>query len=194
MNKPCCVFAEYYISCVLLCVCWIMKWCTGEMNLPLRLRCVRWYYALNKPCGVFVGLWMMYGRDESAPTPAVCSLLYIYALNKPCGVFGGLWMIVGRDKSAPTPTVCSLYTFTQWINLVVCLLNIIYPVFCCVFVGLWNDVRARWICPYAYGVFALYIYAMNKPCCVFAGLWMMYGRDESAPTPYGVFVDIYIAQ
>ena len=82
--------------------------CTGEINLPLRLRGVRWYtfYAMNEPCGVFVGLWMMYGRDESPPTPAVCSL--ILAMNKPCGVFVGLWMIVGRDKSAPTPTECSL--------------------------------------------------------------------------------------
>ena len=33
---------------------------------------------------------MIVGRDESAPTPTVCSLLYIYALNKPCGVFVGL--------------------------------------------------------------------------------------------------------
>ena len=159
MNQPLrlrCVRCYRFTQWINLVVCLLdYEWCTGEINLPLRLRCVRWYYALNKPCGVFVGLWMMYGRDESAPTPAVCSLLYIYALNKPCGVFGGLWMIVGRDKSAPTPTVCSLYTFTQWINLVVCLLNIIYPVFCCVFVGLWNDVRARWICPYACGVFAV---------------------------------------
>ena len=103
--------------------------CTGEINLPLRLRCVCWYYALNKPCGVFVGLWMMCGRDESAPTPTVCSLLYIYAMNKLCGVFVGLWMMYGRGESAPT--VCSLiyiYAMNK-------------P--CCVFVGLWMIVRAR---------------------------------------------------
>ena len=84
------------------------EWCTGEITLPLRLRNVRWYYAMNKPCGVFVGLWMIVGRDESAPTPTVCSLLYIYALNKPCGVFVELWMMYGRDKSAPTSTECLL--------------------------------------------------------------------------------------
>ena len=31
---------------------------------------------------------MMYGRDESAPTPTEC--LLILAMNKPCGVFVGL--------------------------------------------------------------------------------------------------------
>ena len=64
------------------------EWLSGETNLPLRLRNVRWYtfYAMNEPCGVFVGLWMIVERDESAPTPAVCSLLYIYALNRPCGM------------------------------------------------------------------------------------------------------------
>ena len=57
-----------------------------------------------------------------------------------------------------------------------------------------NDVRARWICPYAYGVFAditqwinLVVCLLNiiYPlfCCVFVGLWMMYGRDKSAPMP-----------
>ena len=76
---------------------------------------------MNEPCGVFAGLWMMYGRDKSAPTPTVCLLLYIYALNKPCGVFVGLWMIVGRDESALTSTVCA--DIMQWINLVVCLLD-----------------------------------------------------------------------
>ena len=29
---------------------------------------------------------MMYGRDESAPTATVCSLI-LCAMNKPCGVF-----------------------------------------------------------------------------------------------------------
>ena len=137
----CGVFADimHWINLV---VCLLdYEWCTGEMNLPLRLRCVRWYYAMNKPCGVFVGLWMMYGRDKSAPTPTVCSLLYIYALNKPCGVFDGLWMMYGRDKSAPTPTVCRWYyalnkpcgvfaDITQWMSLAVCLLNILWTNMC----------------------------------------------------------------
>ena len=132
-----CVRCYRFTHWINLVVCLLdYEWCTGDMNLSLR--CVRWYYALNKPCDVFVGLWMMYGRDKSAPT------------------------------------VCSLYTFMQWINLVVCLLDYEWlsgamnlrlrlrcvcwyyalnkP--CGVFVGLWNDVRARWICPYAYGVFA----------------------------------------
>jgi len=135
-----CVCCYTFTQWINLVVCLLdYEWLSGEMNLPLRLRNVRWYYAmnkpcgvfvglwmivgrdesapavcrwyyaLNKPCGVFVGLWMMYGRDKSAPTPTVCSLLYIYALNKPCGVFDGLWMMYGRDKSAPTPTVCRWY-------------------------------------------------------------------------------------
>ena len=140
MNKPCGVFADI-TQWINLVVCLLYyEWLSGEMNLPLRLRYVRWYYALNKPCGVFVGLWMMYGRDESAPTPTVCR--WYYALNKPCGVFAGLWMMYGRDKFAPTSTECSL----------IYILRNDEP--CGVFVGLWMIVRARWICPYAYGVFA----------------------------------------
>ena len=80
------------------------------LNLPLRLRCVCWYYALNKPCGVFAGLWMIVGRDESAPTPTVCSLIYILrnewalwsvcwyiycAINKPYGIVRRILYIIG---------------------------------------------------------------------------------------------------
>ena len=149
MNKPCGVFAEYYISCVLLCVCWIMNDCTGEMNLPLRLRCVRCYTFTQ---------WI---------NLAVCLLDYEWLsgeMNQPLRLRCVRW-----------------YTFTQWINLVVCLLDyewlsgeINQPLRlrcvcwyyamnepCGVFVVLWNDVRARWICPYAYGVFAV-IYLCNE--------------------------------
>ena len=117
---------------------------------------------------------MMYGRDKSAPTPAVCSLLYIYAMNKPFGVFVGLWMIVGRDKFAPTSTVCSLILRNEWALWSVC--------------WIMNDVWARWISPY--GVFADIMQWMSLAVCLLY-YEMMYGRDESAPTPTGCSL-IYI--
>ena len=123
---------------------------------------------------------MMYGRDKSAPTPAVCSLLYIYAMNKPCGVFVGLWMIVGRDKSAPTSTVCSLIYIlrNEWALwsvrwYIYCAINKLYGMFAEYYtlqvlryldMFLFNDCRARWICPTPAVCSLLYIYAMNRPC------------------------------
>ena len=142
------------------------------MNLSLRLRCVRFYtftHWMNLVVCLLDYEWL-YGRDKSAPTSAVCSLLYIYALNEPCCVFVGLWMIVGRDKSAPTPAECSLiyiYAMNK-------------P--CCVFVGLWMMYGRDKSCPYAYGVFADIMQWINLVVCLLDYEWL-YGRDKSAPTP-----------
>jgi len=174
-----CVRFYIFMQWINLVVCLLdYEWLSGEINLPLRLRCVRWYYAMNEPCGVFVGLWMTYGRDESVPT--VCLLLYIYAMNKPCGVFVGLWMIVGRDKSAPTSTVCSLIYIlrNEWALwsvrwYIYCAINKLYGMFAEYYtlqvlryldMFLFNDCRARWICPTPAVCSLLYIYAMNRPC------------------------------
>ena len=95
------------------------EWCTGDMNLSLR--CVRWYYALNKPCDVFVGLWMMYGRDKSAPT--VCSLYtFMQWINLVVCLLDYEWCT--GEMNLPLRLRCvRFYTFTQWMNLVVCLLD-----------------------------------------------------------------------
>ena len=112
----------------------------------------------------------LYGRDKSAPTSTVCSLLYIYAMNKPCGVFVGLWNDVRARWICPY--VCGVFAdIMQWINLAVCLLD--YEMM----YGRDKSVPTPTECS------LLYIYAMNKPCGVFVELWMMYWRDKSAPTP-----------
>ena len=133
MNLPLrlrCVRCYTFTHWINFAVCLLdYEWLSGEMNLPLRLRNVRWYYAMNKPCGVFVGLW----NDVRARW--ICPYAY--------GVFADI---------------------TQWINLVVCLLNIIYPLFCCVFVGLWMMYGRDESVPTPTGCSLLYIYAMNIPC------------------------------
>ena len=92
----------------LWCVCWIMNDCTGEINLPLRLRCVRFYtftHWMNLVVCLLDYEWL--SGEINLPLRLRCVRWY-YAMNEPCGVFVGLWMIVVRDESAPTSTVCSL--------------------------------------------------------------------------------------
>ena len=92
MNKLCCVFVGLWndvrarwicpyvygmfadiMQWINLVVCLLdYEWCTGEINLPLRLRCVRWYYAMNEPCGVFVDIYIVHWID-----PVECPLIYI---------------------------------------------------------------------------------------------------------------------
>ena len=92
MNKLCCVFVGLWndvrarwicpyvygmfadiMQWINLVVCLLdYEWCTGEINLPLRLRCVRWYYAMNEPCGVFVDIYIVHWID-----PVECLLIYI---------------------------------------------------------------------------------------------------------------------
>ena len=67
-------------------------------------------------------------------------------------------MMYGRDKSAPTPTVC--------------LLNIIHYRFCGVEYVFLMIVRARWICPYAYGMFADIMQWINLVVCLLDYEWL----------------------
>ena len=136
--------------------------CTGEMNLPLRLRCVRCYTFMQwmNFAVCLLDYEMMYGRDESAPTPTECSLI----LRNEWALWCVCWIMNGCRARWICPYVYGVFAdITQWINLAVCLLDyewctgeINQPLRlrcvrwyyamnepCCVFVGLWNDVRAR---------------------------------------------------
>ena len=141
-----CPYALRYVRCyrftqwINLVVCLLdYEWCTGEINQPLRLGVftdiTQW---INLVMCLLNYEWCT--GEMNLPLRLRCVRWY-YAMNKPCGVFVELWMMYWRDKSAPTPTECSLIYIlrNEW--------------------ALWsvrwimNDCRARWICPYAYGVF-----------------------------------------
>ena len=82
-------------------------------SAPTPTECSLLYiYAMNDPCGVFAMFIILHptfcsvnnyatlfdvftefdiyemicGLDKSAPTPTVCSLLYIYVMNRSCGM------------------------------------------------------------------------------------------------------------
>ena len=118
-----CVRCYTFTQWMNLVVCLLdYEWCTGEIILPLRLRCFRWYYAMNKPCCVFVVLWMMYGRDKSAPTP--CGMFAVIDLRNEWTLWCVCWIMKWCTGEMNLPYVYGVFAdITQWINLAVCLLD-----------------------------------------------------------------------
>ena len=111
------------------------EWCTGEINLPLRLRCVRWYTFMQWINLVFAVCWIM----NDCRARWICPYAY---------------------------SVFAVIHFTQWINLVVCLLDYEW---CTGEINLslrLRDVRCytfmQWIDPVECPL--IYIYALNRPC------------------------------
>ena len=145
--------------------------CTGEMNLPLRLRCVR-CYTFTQWMSLVVCLldyeWCTGEINLPLRLRCVCCYTFTHWINLVVCLLDYEWL--SGEMNLPLRLRCvRCYTFTQWINFVVCLLDYEW------LSGEMNlPLRLRCVRWY---------YALNKPCGVFVGLWMMYGRDESAPTP-----------
>ena len=142
--------------------------------------------AMNEPCCVFVGLWMIVGRDESAPTSTVCSLLYIYALNEPCGVFVGLWNDVRARWICP-------YALRSVRWYIFCAINKFYGIFAEYYtlqvlryldMFFFNDCTGEMNLPLRLRSVRFYTFTqwINLFVCLL-DYEMMYGRDKSAPTP-----------
>ena len=130
--------------------------CTGEINLPLRLRCVR-CYRFTQWINLVVCLLdyeMMYGRDKSAPTPTVCSL---YTFTQWINL-----VVCLLDYEWCTGEMNHALRSVRWY--IFCAINKLYGMFAEYYtlqvlryldIFFFNDCRARWICPYACGVFAV---------------------------------------
>ena len=118
------------------------------------------------------------------PTPTECTLRIVHAhqcLSTYTHMYTHvhpLWCVIafiqfgvnGRDKSAPTPTECALrlFMYNQCLFHEHVIFTLVHPTFtptythCDAWLYLHNSCeRARWIGPYAYGMYAAIVYVQS---------------------------------
>ena len=94
----------------LWCVCWIMNDCTGEINLPLRLRCVRFYtftHWMNLVVCLLDYEWLSGEINLPLRLRSVRWYTFTQWINLAVCLLDYEWC-TGEINLAPTPTVCSL--------------------------------------------------------------------------------------